>query len=171
MDNIAWDQLEHNYGNASDIPALLERARHPDSTAAEAAAMELQNLLYHQGGWVCSAATVAVPFLMNLAADPAVHCRELLLETVASIASTPRKVDQRQVDPGWPSAWQAAWPAVVALMSDKDPFVRGWAYYRLFTIDGVVGVGSRLSRVVIWRCSSSGCGSRGRSRGGVRGGR
>src|SRR5262245_24178136 len=36
---------------------------------------------------------------------------------------------------------------------------------RLFTIEGVVGVGSRLSRAVIWRCSSSGCGSRGRSPG------
>ena len=30
---------------------------------------------------------------------------------------------------------------------------------------------TRLSRVVIWRCSWSGCGTRGRSRGGVRGGR
>ncbi|GAA3446345.1 hypothetical protein Pve01_57960 [Planomonospora venezuelensis] len=55
IDEVPWDRLEHNYGTASGVPALAQ-----EQGAADALA-EPDNLLFHQGGWICSAAAAAVP--------------------------------------------------------------------------------------------------------------
>ncbi|MET8773031.1 HEAT repeat domain-containing protein [Streptomyces sp. NPDC004658] len=119
-----WAALEHNYGPATDVPELLRRCAGPDPDDAEDASSDLLNLLFHQGGWICPAAPAALPFLLRLAARPDVPVRRGLLELVAMLAHEAGRVADRFVDPGWPPAWQAALPAVRALLDDPDPVIR-----------------------------------------------
>ncbi|MFF5533046.1 HEAT repeat domain-containing protein [Streptomyces cinerochromogenes] len=121
---VDWAALEHNYGSAADVPELLRRCAGPDAGDAEDASSELLNLLFHQGGWICSAAPAALPFLLRLAARPDVPTRRGLLELVAMLAHEAGRVPDRFLDPGWPPAWAAALPAVLALLDDPDPSVR-----------------------------------------------
>ncbi|AKH82799.1 hypothetical protein AA958_11780 [Streptomyces sp. CNQ-509] len=54
--------LRHNYGTAGDVPGLLRRCAGADRADAEAAAYDLENVLFHQGGWICPAAPAALSF-------------------------------------------------------------------------------------------------------------
>lgn len=122
--DVPWAALEHNYGAADDVPALLLACRDGSSVAAASAVGELDNLLYHQGGWVCSAATAALPFLVDLAEDPVVHRRASILSLVRMLAEAGRVSKPQFVDEGWASALRAVQPRIVALVSDALPGVR-----------------------------------------------
>ncbi len=124
LEAVDWAALEHNYGSADDVPDLLRRCAGPDPDDAEDASSDLLNLLFHQGGWICPAAPVALPFLLRLAARPDVPCRRGLLELVAVLAHEAGRVADRFLDPGWPPAWEAALPGVLALLDDPDPVIR-----------------------------------------------
>lgn len=132
-DAIDWAGLQHNYGSAEDVPALLRRCEGPDPEDAEAAADDLLNLLFHQGGWICSAASAALPFLLRMAADSSVpiRSRSAVLEIVAQLAAESGTVVERFLDPGWESAWQRVSPALLALLSDPEPGIRRGAAYAL----------------------------------------
>ncbi|MFD3730740.1 HEAT repeat domain-containing protein [Streptomyces sp. NPDC058632] len=121
---VDWAGLKHNYGSAEDVPGLLHRCAGPDPTDAEEAAGELLNLLFHQGGWICSAAPAALPFLLRLAADPQVPSRRTLLELVAMLATEAGQVTGRFMDPGWAPAWEQVLPEVLALLTDPEPEIR-----------------------------------------------
>jgi hypothetical protein len=60
--------------------------------AAAEAADELLNELYHQGGFVCSAAVAALPFVIEAAESARVACRGDVLEIVGRLARTSREV-------------------------------------------------------------------------------
>ena len=124
LDTVAWGELKHNYGPAADIPDLLCTIAHGDAEQAQKAAGTMDNHLYHQGGWVCSAATAALPFLLSLAADPRIAGRVDLVETVTSIAETATTAQPRFVDEGWPGAWEGQRPTVLSLLVDGDPAMR-----------------------------------------------
>jgi HEAT repeat protein len=120
--DVRWERLEHNYGVATDIPDLLQAVRDPDPEVAAEALSTLGNHLYHQGGWVCSAATAALPFLLELAKDPDVAGRAEIVELIGLLGREALEVSS--VDAGWPSAWQSVWPEVLDLLPDDDPEVR-----------------------------------------------
>ncbi|MQY16229.1 hypothetical protein SRB5_64270 [Streptomyces sp. RB5] len=124
LEEIGWAGLKHNYGSAEDVPGLLHRCAGPSPEDAEEAADELHNLLYHQGGWICSAASAALPFLLRLAADARVRCRRTVLGLVASLAAESGRVADRLLDPGWPPAWEQVLPEVLDLLTDPDPGIR-----------------------------------------------
>lgn len=124
LEAVDWAVLKHNYGSAEDVPGLLRRCEGPDPEDAEEAADELLNLLFHQGGWICPAATAALPFLLGLAAAPRVPSRLTLLELVARLAAEAGKVAERFLDPGWSPAWERALPKVLALLADSEPEIR-----------------------------------------------
>ncbi len=124
LEAIDWAGLEHNYGSAEDVPGLLHRCAGPDPEDAGEAAFELLNLLFHQGGWICSAAPAALPFLLRLAAAPRVLCRPVVLELVARLAAEAGHVAERFLDPGWSPAWERALPEVLALLTDPEPEIR-----------------------------------------------
>ncbi|MFC9118683.1 hypothetical protein ACFTXO_02665 [Streptomyces sp. NPDC057067] len=107
VDLIDWAALRHNYGSAEDVPGLLRRCAGPNPEDAERAADDLLNHLLHQGGWICSAAPAALPFLLRLAATPDVPSRRALLELVSKLAFEAVQVAEKWVDPDWPSAWEA----------------------------------------------------------------
>ncbi|MFB7468240.1 hypothetical protein ACFCZ1_32985 [Streptomyces sp. NPDC056224] len=124
LDAVDWAALKHNYGSAEDVPGLLRRCAGPDPDDAEEAACDLLNLLFHQGGWLCSAASAALPFLLRLAATPEVTCRRTVMELVARLASEAEQVIERFLDPAWRPAWERALPEVLVLLGDPEPWIR-----------------------------------------------
>ncbi len=69
LDGIDWAGLDHAYGSAEDVPALLRALRSPDEEERGEAFGELFTNIYHQGSRY-PASAVAVPFLLALASDP-----------------------------------------------------------------------------------------------------
>lgn len=124
MGDVDWSALEHNYGDASDVPDLLRACASPDADTASAALGDLYNKLYHQGGWVCSAAAGALPLLTDLASDRAVHYRPGVIELICQLAREAVTAVDEWVAPGWQPALEAARPRLLALLDDPDPDVR-----------------------------------------------
>ncbi|RPF22253.1 hypothetical protein EDD34_2903 [Myceligenerans xiligouense] len=123
-DAIDWASLEHNYGSADDIPGLLERCTSVDGDEVANAIAELENALYHQGGWICSAASAALPFLLDFALKPETHHRAAFVHLVWDHCNTWHEVDERWVDAAWPAAAGSVEPQVRDLLADHDPRVR-----------------------------------------------
>ncbi|WP_455359008.1 hypothetical protein [Streptomyces sp. SYSU K21746] len=124
LEAVDWAGLEHNYGSAEDVPGLLQRCAGPNPEDAEEAAFELLNLLFHQGGWICSAVPATLPFLLRLAAAPHVPSRRAVLELVARLAAEAGQVAERFLDPGWEPTWERVLPEVLALLADPAPEIR-----------------------------------------------
>lgn len=97
LGQIPWATLEHNYGSAENVPALLRACADPDVVQASDAFDELDNLLYHQGGWVCSAAAAALPFLLDLGEGRATAYRHAFVDLVFRLAQEATRVDSRSV--------------------------------------------------------------------------
>ncbi|GAT64374.1 PBS lyase [Planomonospora sphaerica] len=133
LDEVPWDRLEHNRGTASDVPALL-RALTREQEAADALE-ELEDTLFHQGGWICPAAAAAVPFLAGLAAGPDVPGRAEIVMLLAEFAHEAKALGGRGVDPAWPAAWATAVAGLVRLLGDGDVLVRRNAAYALAAAD------------------------------------
>jgi hypothetical protein len=84
LDDVPWKDLGHAYGSAEDIPALLHALAGSGAQQGEAL-YELFGNIWHQGT-VYEASAYAVPFLVELAADPRVGRRDEILGLVAAIA-------------------------------------------------------------------------------------
>ena len=122
LDAIDWGALSHSYGSAADVPARVRDALVPDR--AVEAVDELHASVYHQGGHICSAAPPLLPFLVVLAADPAVTVRADLLDLIGNLAQAGADCEERFRDPGWEAAWEEAVPALLRLLADPDPAMR-----------------------------------------------
>lgn len=140
LDAVPWGNLRHNYGTAGDVPGLLRECTSAGPGQAAAAVGNLDNLLFHQGGWVCPAATAALPFLAALACDPGVAVRVDVIETIGALAHEATRVGPGHVDLGWTPALQAVAPALLGLLGDGDPAVRRAAIY----LAGAGGIGADL---------------------------
>ncbi len=82
LDQIPWNQMK-----AGDVPGLLRKMRTapPDFSNDEAPLWLLYDALCHQGT-VCEASSYAVPFLLELAANPKTPDRVGVLLVLADIA-------------------------------------------------------------------------------------
>jgi hypothetical protein len=126
IDALPWADLKHNHGTAEDIPGLLRdiAANDEDGQKGEEEAYELLDRLFHQGGWICPAATAALPYVLAVAAIPTVQQRLTLLELVKRLAETAATAEPRFVDQNWLDAWAQCRPATVTLLADAAPAVR-----------------------------------------------
>lgn len=131
LDQVPWRRLEHNYGVAADVPGWLRGCATDDADRAAAALDNFDVAVYHQGGWICSAAPAALPFLVDLAAGRAVHHRAAIVELIALFLSEAALVEPRLVDEAWPAAVEAELPRLMALLDDPDPAVRRAATWLL----------------------------------------
>lgn len=131
LDDIAWGSLEHNYGDAADVPGLLRDMLDPRRAAD--AADDLSNHLHHQGGWICSAAVAALPYLVELACTPKALHRTELVELLGDLGTTARHCREHLRADGWDSAWRDALPALARLLDDPDPRLRQMVTYALST--------------------------------------
>src|SRR6478609_2620020 len=126
LDAVEWAALKYEQGSADDLPQLLRACAGPDEEAAEDAASEIYDRMAHLGGWICSAAPAALPFLLRLAADPALFpsVRRGLLETLDMLSGTPAANVPPGTDATWWAAWERALPQTLALLDDPLPAIR-----------------------------------------------
>lgn len=82
LDSPLWAGLEHAYGEASDIPALLEATEHGDEDAEE----DLWASLWHEDE-VFTASYAALPHLVRMVASERDTVSLWLLYLVAAIES------------------------------------------------------------------------------------
>lgn len=66
LDDVAWAELNHAYGNAIDVPGDLRAARSANKAARDKAFDNLFASIFHQGSRY-SASPYAVPFLAKIA--------------------------------------------------------------------------------------------------------
>ena len=78
LHNIDWSSLTHAYGAATDVPGLLRALAADDHQARKDAYWELYGNIFHQGTRYPATAP-AVPFLLELLADPHTPDRHELL--------------------------------------------------------------------------------------------
>ncbi|MFF3853115.1 hypothetical protein [Micromonospora sp. NPDC002575] len=100
IDDIDWVRLGHAYGSAGDVPGLLRALRSPDEGERQAAFGSLYANIFHQGTRY-EASAYAVPFLLELLADPATPDRELVLYLATALAVG---YDERWLPEGVPVA-------------------------------------------------------------------
>ncbi len=86
LEALAWDEVEHAYGPAKDVPGLLRALASPDEKPRAQALDELYGNIYHQGT-VYQATSFAVPFLIELAAEREVQGRHQILALLSAIAN------------------------------------------------------------------------------------
>jgi len=85
LSDVAWAELEHAYGSAADVPDLIRALRAADPDVREKARWQLYGNIFHQGTRY-QASAYAVPFLLELLADPATPERTEVLALLTSLA-------------------------------------------------------------------------------------
>jgi tetratricopeptide (TPR) repeat protein len=70
LDDIDWSKLEHAYGAATDVPAMLRALDSVEAEERQRALYAAYGNIFHQGTRY-SATPKAIPFLVELAAEPA----------------------------------------------------------------------------------------------------
>ncbi|MFI6821253.1 hypothetical protein ACIBJE_09885 [Micromonospora sp. NPDC050187] len=154
IDDIDWRRLGHAYGSAGDVPDQLRALCSPDATVRESAFGDLYSNIFHQGSRY-EASAYAVPFLLDMVADPATPDRDLALYLVTCLAIGYDEswlpdgfpvAEYRRVSEGGrellaakpPSSEENDDPEALYLRAlDKDDQNRLFAYYELATYDAV----------------------------------
>lgn len=147
IDEVDWASMEHAYGPADDVPALLRGLASADPSEREAALDGMYGAVHHQGDvYACTLA--CIPFLFELVVDPAVPDRGGVVELLTSIGGI--DIDEEDIgaaedeDDAEGAANYAMAAAAVsagagvffALMADDDPGVRVSAPLALATLHG-----------------------------------
>ncbi|MFJ4499192.1 PBS lyase [Streptomyces sp. NPDC088864] len=134
IDEVDWASMEHAYGPADDVPALLRGLASPDPAERERALDGMYGAVHHQGDvYPCTLA--CIPFLLELVTDPAVPDRGDIVELLTSIGGIDLGEDD-EAELGEDEAEGAANYAMAAaavsagagvffgLLADDDPGVR-----------------------------------------------
>ncbi|MFI9625943.1 HEAT repeat domain-containing protein [Streptomyces sp. NPDC052042] len=85
LDALDWANLTHAYGRATDVPEQIRALRSADRAVRESALGELHANIFHQGTRY-QASAAAVPFLLELVADPSAPMRPALLGLLTALA-------------------------------------------------------------------------------------
>lgn len=85
LDKINWEELEHAYGSARDVPDLIRALAVDDDDIREKTLYTLYGNIWHQGT-VYQATPYAVPFLIELVKSPDVTRKYDLLIYLAHLA-------------------------------------------------------------------------------------
>jgi hypothetical protein len=141
LDQVPWSRLSHAYGSAQDVPDQLTALRSADADRRADALRSLYGSIFHQGT-VFEATAHAVPFLLDLVADPATPGRADLLGLLGRLAVGDDEQwlpEQRPAAAGVAAevvldtyaAVRAGVPLLGELLGDADPAVRTGAAYLL----------------------------------------
>ncbi|MEU2264673.1 HEAT repeat domain-containing protein [Streptomyces sp. NPDC019645] len=84
LDDIDWASMEHAYGTAEEIPALLRALRSPEAEERHKALDRFYGAVHHQGSVYPPTAT-SLPFLFELAADRTTPDRAAVVALLVSI--------------------------------------------------------------------------------------
>ncbi|MEE6262857.1 hypothetical protein [Plantactinospora sonchi] len=125
--DVDWASMHHAYGSAEDVPALLEALRSPDAKERSLALSDFYGKVHHQGD-VYPSTTASLPFLLELARDPATPDRDTivgLLVSISEIAVERCEVDYVDADFAGAAAFlRAHAEAIVDLAGDATCRVR-----------------------------------------------
>ncbi|MFE6492220.1 HEAT repeat domain-containing protein [Streptomyces sp. NPDC057748] len=134
IDEVDWTSMEHAYGPAGDVPAMLRGLASTDPAEREAALDGMYGAVHHQGDvYACTLASI--PFLFELVVDPGIPDRGSIVELLTSIGGIDldeddeAEIDEDEIEGAANYAMAAT--AVTAgagvffeLMADEDPGVR-----------------------------------------------
>ncbi|MFI1035946.1 HEAT repeat domain-containing protein [Streptomyces sp. NPDC020951] len=84
LHDIDWASMEHAYGSAEEVPALLWALRSPDAEERHKALNRFYGAVHHQGS-VYPSTAASLPFLFELAADDATPERAAVVALLVSI--------------------------------------------------------------------------------------
>ncbi|MFE0453824.1 HEAT repeat domain-containing protein [Streptomyces sp. NPDC058914] len=84
LHDIDWASMEHAYGSAEEVPALLWALRSPDAEERREALDRFHGAVHHQGS-VYLPTAASLPFLFELAADGATPDRAAVVALLVSI--------------------------------------------------------------------------------------
>ncbi|MEV1004899.1 hypothetical protein [Nonomuraea sp. NPDC050202] len=126
--DIDWSSMEHAYGSAGEVPELLLALRSADGRERHRALERFYNAVHHQGS-VYPCTTASLPFLFELAGDPATPDRAAVVGLLVSIGRVAvEEAEQEYADlvdfAGAAVVMRARAQAFVALAADADPLVR-----------------------------------------------
>ena len=108
LDDIEWGRLEHAYGAASDVPALIRDLTAKDEQVVEGAIYELFGTIYHQGT-VYPASVPAVPFLAEALGSMAPKYQAQLLGLLRALAEGHGYYDVHRHRPFAKETMEASW--------------------------------------------------------------
>lgn len=86
LHDIDWSSMEHAYGSADEVPALLPALRSSDAEERRKALGRFYGAVHHQGD-VYPCTTASIPFLFELADDVTTPNRADIVELLVSIGS------------------------------------------------------------------------------------
>ncbi|MGW2476365.1 PBS lyase [Streptomyces sp. NPDC001665] len=134
IEEVDWASMEHAYGPADDVPALLRGLASADPAERERALDGMYGAVHHQGDvYPCTLA--CIPFLFELVADPWVPDRGDIVELLTSIGGIDlgkddeEELDEDEAEGAANYAMAAAAVSAGAgiffsLLADDDPGVR-----------------------------------------------
>ncbi|MFF9345965.1 HEAT repeat domain-containing protein [Streptomyces sp. NPDC014734] len=134
IDEVDWASMEHAYGPADDVPAMLRGLASGDPAEREQALDGMYGAVHHQGDvYACTLA--CIPFLFELVVDPDVQDRGSIVELLTSIGGIDLGEDDEdeigEDEIEGAANYAMAATAVTAgagvfceLMADEDPGVR-----------------------------------------------
>lgn len=93
LSSVNWAKLTHAYGVATDVPDLIRALGSKRSRDRHEALDALAGNIWHQGS-IYQATAFAVPFLVELLAEPAVEGKDGILELLAYIAVSGSTTDK-----------------------------------------------------------------------------
>ncbi|GAA1643383.1 hypothetical protein [Actinoplanes couchii] len=96
--DLDWSAVDHAYGPATDIPDLLRTLRSPEEERRTAAVARFRDLVMHQDS-LYPAGVAAVPYLIELLADPGAPDRTLGHELLAEIVPDPPETRPHRLGP------------------------------------------------------------------------
>ena len=130
MREINWAELDTAFGSAENVPELLAQAGSADPDVVDEALGELYGTIVHQGS-VYSSTAPALPFLLDIAANPDARHRSLVVGLIAAAADGG--------GPGHPvgDVLGAHRNELFAFLADDDPVIRELAAYTLGHVDGI----------------------------------
>ncbi|MFC7482440.1 hypothetical protein ACFQX7_23875 [Luedemannella flava] len=140
LDAVHWAGLKHAHGDATDVPGQLRDLRSLDPEARRQARWALHSNIFHQG-LRFEATAPAVPFLLELLADPATPERAELIDLLVTIAIgyselwLPDGLSIQELSPGPARAAydevRKGLPLFRALAAESDEALRTAAAYSL----------------------------------------
>ncbi|MET9388518.1 HEAT repeat domain-containing protein [Streptomyces sp. NPDC002928] len=124
LDSIDWSSMSHAYGPADDVPVWLREMASTDPEVQDKALSHFYSAAHHQGDvYPCTVASL--PFLFDMAQDPATPDRASIIELLVSIGRESMDCDVDAVYISPDGTESTAHVDSMALMRESaDVFVR-----------------------------------------------
>lgn len=163
LEEIRWDKLTHAYGQADGIPARIRALQSTDPAQWVRAMSDLYDALCHQMCSIYPATVSAIPFFIQLLAEPKIRCRGRIIEflgNVMFVANHEPEEDgeefaedepQGELEDEAREAIHQGLGTYLELLSDLDPRIRAVVPYLLGAMGSVHAAGVEQPASIVSR--------------------